>query len=115
MKSQKIRGLIQNDFQTIFSQNVDVLLTPTCFHDTFTYAEYLAQEEVFDEKDFFTACANIAGVPAISVPAILSDNGLPVGIQLIGNIEKDELLLNVANWFVKNHTANFKRLNLDMI
>ena len=74
-----------NDFQRVFNDlKVDLLVTPTCFHDTATFHEYLTNEAAFDEKDFFTACANIAGLPAITLPACLSKSGLPVGIQLIG-------------------------------
>lgn len=100
--------MIVNDFQRVFTnENIDLLITPTCFHDTTTYADYLKQEQVFDEKDFFTACANIAGLPAISVPAMLSKNGLPVGVQLITSWNRDDLLLNLANWFIKNNSNNF--------
>ena len=101
--------MIVNDFQKVFElEKVDILATPVCFHDTSTYADYLKQEEAFDEKDFFTACANVAGLPAISVPSsISSNNGLPVGVQFIANWKKDELLLNVADWFIKNNEENF--------
>ena len=104
-KSQQIKQLIVNDFQKSFDQ-VDILVTPTCFHDTPTYEEYLRRQKedssaVFDEKDFFTACANIAGVPAITIPVKLSKNrgGLPVGIQLMANWNNDALLLSVAQAF----------------
>jgi aspartyl-tRNA(Asn)/glutamyl-tRNA(Gln) amidotransferase subunit A len=104
--------LIKEDFNKVFNSNIDIIITPTCCHDTPTYEEYLKNEGVFDEKDFFTACVNIAGVPAISLPANLSDNGLPVGVQFIANTKNDELLLNVANWFSKNNISNFNYLNL---
>jgi aspartyl-tRNA(Asn)/glutamyl-tRNA(Gln) amidotransferase subunit A len=93
---------------------VDIIITPTCFHDTPTYEEYLKTEGVFDEKDFFTVCANISGVPAISMPAGISDNGLPIGVQFIANVKNDELLLNVANWFSKNNSSNFNYLKIDL-
>jgi aspartyl-tRNA(Asn)/glutamyl-tRNA(Gln) amidotransferase subunit A len=102
--------MIVNDFQQAFGR-VDLIVTPTCFHDTITYAEYLKQEQVFDEKDFFTACANIAGLPAISVPAcFLPDDKatrLPMGVQFISNWNRDAFLLNVANWFVNNNKENY--------
>lgn len=105
--------MIVNDFRKAFEQ-VDILVTPTCFHDTVTYAEYLKKEQVFDEKDFFTACANIAGVPAISIPSILSKNGLPVGVQLIAKWNQDDQMLNLANWFINNNSENFPyKLNFD--
>jgi Asp-tRNA(Asn)/Glu-tRNA(Gln) amidotransferase A subunit family amidase len=86
-------------------QNVDILITPTCFHDTVTYEEYLKNAEIYDEKDFFTACVNISGCPAITIPACISSTGLPVGIQLIADWNKEDLLLNVAEWFIKNNSS----------
>lgn len=106
--------MIHQDFKRTFDTKIDILITPTLLHDTQTYEEYLKAEGVFDEKDFFTACANISGVPAITVPAILSDKSLPVGIQFIAKTENDELLLNVANWFINNNRTNFKYLQLNI-
>ncbi len=104
-KSHQIKQMITNDFQKAFkTKQVDFLLTPTCFHDTQTYTEYLKEEQVFDERDFFTACANIAGLPAISLPIQLNKDKLPVGVQLIGNWNQDHILLNVSNWFIKNNS-----------
>ncbi len=114
-KSHHIKQLIAQDFQKVFTSNhkCDILITPTCFHDTLTYDEYLKQEQTFDEKDFFTACANVAGLPALSLPSIQSSNaGLPVGVQFIGNWKNDEHLLNVANWFMKHNEDNFIYLNV---
>ncbi|CAF0786993.1 unnamed protein product [Brachionus calyciflorus] len=105
VKSHQIKQMIVNDFIKVFNQ-CDLLITPTCFNDTLLYSDYMKQNEVFDEKDFFTSCANIAGVPAISVPSIMSKNNLPVGVQLIAKWKRDDLLLNIANWFVKNNSLN---------
>jgi len=111
-KAQKIRSLIKEDFDKAFSLGVDLIVTPTNYHDTLTYEDFESQAQIFDETEFFTTCANVAGVPAISVPSTLSDIGLPVGVQFIGNCEKDELLLNVANWFMKANT-NYEYLHID--
>ena len=107
--------MIVNDFKRVFdassSKKVDLILTPTCFNDTLIYSEHLKQERVFDERDFFTASANIAGLPAISIPARLSSNTqLPIGIQLIADWKRDDLLLNAANWFIKNNSSNYPYL-----
>jgi aspartyl-tRNA(Asn)/glutamyl-tRNA(Gln) amidotransferase subunit A len=105
--------MISNDFDNVF-KNVDLLITPACFHQTLRLdqVESKVNTEIFDEKDFFTASANIAGVPAITVPANLcSSTKLPVAIQLIANHNKDELLLNSAQWFLKNNQNNFSFLN----
>ena len=105
--------MIVNDFRKVFeTQGVDLLITPTCFSDTLTYEEHLEQEKIFEEKDFFTACVNIAGLPALTVPASLSANlGLPVGVQFIAKWNNEKLLFNVANWFMKNNQQNFPYLN----
>lgn len=84
-------------------EQCDVLITPTCFTGTFKYSDYLQKTQVFDEKDFFTSCANIAGLPAITVPCTLSSNGLPVGIQFISKWKHDNLLLNISNWFINKN------------
>jgi len=98
--------LICEDFQRVFKGGVNILVTPTCFHETPTYSEYLKNEKVFDERDFFTSCVNIAGLPAITIPCGLSViTGMPVGVQLIGNWGCEDMLLNSANWFVKNNQA----------
>ena len=109
--------MIAEDFRKVFEpdstnstgddKRVDLVLTPTCFHDTLKYDDYLKQEQVFDEKDFFTACVNVAGLPAISIPSSLTRHDrLPIGIQLIANWRHENLLLNAANWFVKNKTID---------
>ena len=101
-----MRKLITDDFIKVFcnlTDKIDLILTPTCFNDTIKYSEYLKQQEAFDEKDFFTACANIAGIPAITLPFGLTKNDkLPIGIQIISSWKNENILLNAANWFLKN-------------
>ena len=105
-----IKKLIKNDFLKVFDQ-IDLLVTPVCFHDTPTYKEYIENAKIFDEKDFFTACVNIAGMPAITIPVCLSLNKkLPVGIQIIAKNNNEQLLLNAANFFIKNNLNNFSYL-----
>jgi aspartyl-tRNA(Asn)/glutamyl-tRNA(Gln) amidotransferase subunit A len=102
-----MRKLITEDFIKVFKNStnkVDLIVTPTCYNDTIRYSEYLKQQEVFDEKDFFTACVNIAGVPAITLPVGLTQNyKLPIGIQFISSWKNENTLLNVANWFLKHN------------
>lgn len=104
--------MIVNDFQKVFdassADKVDLIVTPTCFHDTITYEEHLKHEQLFDERDFFTAIANISGLPAISIPVRFSSkNQLPIGIQFITGWRQDELLLNISNWFIKNNLGKY--------
>jgi Asp-tRNA(Asn)/Glu-tRNA(Gln) amidotransferase A subunit family amidase len=72
-------------------------------------------EGPFDERDFFTACANIAGLPAISIPSICScESGLPVGVQLMAKWHRDDLLVNSADWFIKHNADNFVYSSLNI-
>ena len=57
-------------------------------------------------NDIYTVSANLAGVPAISIPCGLSCEGLPIGVQLVGNFWSEDLLLNLANIYETAHPLN---------
>ncbi|XP_061599827.1 glutamyl-tRNA(Gln) amidotransferase subunit A, mitochondrial [Cololabis saira] len=103
VKAQQVRRLIADDFRRVFGSGVDLLLTPTtltdaaCFHD-FTQEDNRTRSA---QEDVFTQPANMAGLPAVSVPVALSRRGLPIGLQLIGPALKDKQLLSVARWVEK--------------
>ena len=80
-KAQQVRGLIANDFTDVFSSGVDLLFTPTTPTPAFKLGAISDPYEMY-LSDIFTATANLAGVPAMSIP-IGTANGLPVGGQLI--------------------------------
>ncbi len=94
-KAQKVRRLIVNDFDAVF-KDVDVLLTPTSPSTAFP----LNQDETDPVKiylnDVFTVTVNLAGLPGISVPAGLAEDGLPLGLQLIANRFDEARLFNAA-------------------
>jgi aspartyl-tRNA(Asn)/glutamyl-tRNA(Gln) amidotransferase subunit A len=103
LKAQKIRSLIKRDFDEAFKQ-VDVLLTPT------TPSAAFAPGEITDPltmylNDVFTVTVNLAGLPGISVPAGLSKNGLPLGLQMIGKPFDEPTLLRTAQ--VMEEAAGF--------
>jgi len=83
IKAQKVRTLIASDFEAVFGQ-VDVLLTPTTPGPAFGIGEVVGDPIQMYLNDIFTVTANMAGVPGISVPAGLSAQGTPLGLQLIG-------------------------------
>ena len=95
IKAQKVRTLIAQDFAKAY-EKCDVLLTPTTPTPAFGIGEKLDDPLSMYLNDVFTVTANLAGLPGISVPAGLSANGLPLGLQLIGKSFDEETLLRTA-------------------
>jgi aspartyl-tRNA(Asn)/glutamyl-tRNA(Gln) amidotransferase subunit A len=95
LKAQKVRTLIARDFATVFA-DVDVLLTPTAPSAAFAVGEKTDDPLSMYLNDVFTVPVNLAGLPGISVPAGLSSDGLPLGLQLIGRTFDEETLLRAA-------------------
>jgi len=95
LKAQKVRRLIKNDFDEAF-KNVDVIMGPTAPHAGFKLGEKAADPVSMYLSDIYTISVNMAGLPGISIPAGNS-NGLPVGLQIIGNYFDEARLLNVAH------------------
>ena len=95
LRAQKIRALILKDFTEAFAK-VDALLTPTAPCAAFAQGENMDDPIKMYLNDVFTVPANLAGVPAVSVPAGLDANGLPLGLQVIGKPFDEETLFAVA-------------------
>jgi len=96
LKAQKVRSLIKRDFDQVFEQ-VDVLLTPTTPGPAFAPGEKGAKDPVeMYLNDIFTVTVNMAGLPGISVPAGLSSEATPLGLQLIGKPFAERQLLQAA-------------------
>jgi len=104
-KAQKVRTLIKRDFDTAF-QRVDAILTPTSPNAAFPIGEKSADPIAMYLIDVFTVPINLAGLPGISLPAGLSKQGLPLGLQLIGKPFDEATLLQVAR--VVEKAADFK-------
>ena len=94
LKAQKVRTLIQRDFERAF-ETYDVLVTPTSPTVAFKIGEKADDPLQMYLSDVCTLPINIAGVPAISIPAGFVD-GLPVGLQFIGKHFAEETLLRAA-------------------
>ncbi|MBD8080473.1 Asp-tRNA(Asn)/Glu-tRNA(Gln) amidotransferase subunit GatA [Cellulosimicrobium arenosum] len=93
--AQKVRTLIQRDFATAFDQ-ADVLVSPTAPTTAFRFGEKLDDPLAMYLNDVATIPANLAGVPGMSVPAGLSDDGLPVGFQVLAPAKADDRLYRVG-------------------
>ncbi|XP_071509179.1 glutamyl-tRNA(Gln) amidotransferase subunit A, mitochondrial-like [Diadema antillarum] len=101
LHAQRVRRLIANDFQEAFSdKGVDVILTPTTISDSPTFAEFSSVDSraQTEKQDVFTTPVNLAGLPAVIVPTMLSSRGLPIGLQIIGRSHQEQSLLTVAKW-----------------
>jgi aspartyl-tRNA(Asn)/glutamyl-tRNA(Gln) amidotransferase subunit A len=83
LRAQKVRTLIKRDFEEVFARGVDAILTPATPSAAFELGGKPDPVEMY-LNDVFTVPVNMAGLPGISVPAGLSDSGLPLGLQLIG-------------------------------
>ncbi len=94
-KAQQVRTLVMNEFSKAF-EKYDVILTPTAPTGAFDIGEKSNNPLEMYLADICTVSVNIAGLPAISIPVGLNSEGMPVGMQLIGNRFKEETILNVA-------------------
>ena len=97
VRAQKIRTLIKRDFEAAFEQGVDCILTPATPSAAFAIGEKGSADPIeMYLNDVFTVTVNMAGLPGIAVPAGLSSQGLPLGLQLIGRAFDEETLFTAA-------------------
>ena len=96
-KAQQIRRLIKDDFVRAFEQ-VDIIAGPTAPSTAFKFGAKTADPVAMYLEDIYTIAVNLAGLPAMSLPAGQLDN-MPIGMQLVGNYFAEQKLLNVAHQF----------------
>ncbi|MDR3570604.1 MAG: amidase family protein, partial [Candidatus Pacebacteria bacterium] len=97
VRAQKIRTLIKRDFETVFHDGIDAILTPATPSAAFGIGEKGSADPIeMYLNDIFTVTVNMAGLPGIAVPAGLSSQGLPLGLQLIGRPFDEETLFTVG-------------------
>jgi aspartyl-tRNA(Asn)/glutamyl-tRNA(Gln) amidotransferase subunit A len=106
-KAQKVRALVKADYAKAFA-NCDAILTPTSPSVAFKIGEKTDDPLAMYLNDIYTVSANLAGVPAVSVPCGLSSEGLPIGLQLVGNFWNEDLLLNLAHQYESAHPLGAK-------
>ena len=94
-KAQQVRTLIKNEFDKAF-EKYDVLITPTAPNVSFNIGSKTNNPLELYMEDLCTVPINVAGVPAISIPCGLSQDGMPIGMQIIGKHFDEETILNAA-------------------
>lgn len=98
LRAQKVRTLIKRDFETVYAQGVDAILTPATPSAAFGIGEKADADPVeMYLNDVFTVTVNMAGLPGLAVPAGLSAEGLPLGLQLIGRPFDEETLFTLGS------------------
>jgi len=108
LKAQKVRTLIKNDFIEAFKK-VDFLLTPTSPTTAFRLGEKVSNPLEMYLSDIYTISLNLFGGCGISIPAGFDKQGLPIGIQLLGNYFDEDRLLSLSSFFERG-TEYFKKL-----
>jgi len=110
-KASQVRTLMRSDFEEAFNK-VDVILTPTAPTPAFRIGEKVMDPLQMYLSDTFTIPANLAGIPAVSIPCGFSADGLPIGLQIMGRHFDEEGLFRVAFTFEQNTDFHLKRPGL---
>ncbi len=105
LRAQRVRQRVTDDFTQAYKK-VDVILAPTTANTAFKVGENITDPLAMYLQDVFTVSTNLAGLPAISVPVGLSNEGLPIGMQFIGPALQEERLFQFAS--VVEQAAQFK-------
>jgi aspartyl-tRNA(Asn)/glutamyl-tRNA(Gln) amidotransferase subunit A len=108
LKAQKVRTLIKRDFDRAF-ETVDVLLSPTVPTTAFKAGEKSDDPLSMYLLDLMTIPANMAGLPGMSLPCGFDSNGLPIGLQLISNVLREDLLFEVGHAYEQSTDWHTKR------
>ena len=101
LKAQQVRTLILRDYEQAF-ERVDIVAMPTTPTPAFKLGERVANPLQMYLGDIFTVSANLAGLPAISVPCGFDSNGLPLGLQLTGRRFDEATLLAIADAYERD-------------
>lgn len=108
LKAQKVRTLIKEDFEKAF-EKVDVLVCPTAPTTAFKAGEKTADPLSMYLVDLMTIPVNLAGLPGLSIPCGFDNNGLPIGLQLIGNVLREDQLFQVAYAYEQATTWHLRK------
>ncbi len=111
LKAQKVRTLIKADFEKAF-ESVDVLVCPTAPSTAFKAGEKTADPLTMYLSDLMTIPVNLAGLPGLSLPCGFDDQGLPIGLQMIGNVLREDNVLQVAHAYEQSTEWHLRAPNL---
>lgn len=106
-KAQKIRTLVKREFETIFN-TYDLIIGPTTATTAYKVGDKHIDPKVAQRNDILTVPANLAGIPALSMPCGFSEEGLPMGLQIMGNHFAEELIYQAA-YAYQNATNHHKK------
>lgn len=112
LKAQKVRTLIKQDFENAF-ERVDVLISPTSPTTAFKAGEKTEDPLSMYLLDLMTIPVNLAGLPGMNVPCGFDAEGLPIGMQLIGNVLREDVLFQVAHAYEQSTEWHTKKPELD--
>lgn len=101
LKAQKVRTLIKQDFEQAFEQ-VDILVSPTAPTTAFKAGEKTTDPLTMYLSDLMTVPVSLAGLPSLSLPCGFDEQGLPIGLQMITNVLREDLLLQVADAYERS-------------
>lgn len=107
-KGLRVRGLIKNNFDEAFSK-YDMILSPTAPTTAFKLGENTSDPLKMYLGDIYTVSVNLAGIPAVNVPCGFGENGMPIGMQLIGNAFSEPVLVKAAYAFQSNTDFHLKK------
>ena len=99
-KAKKVQRLIRKEFKSAF-EKCDCIILPTTSGTAFRIGEKLGDPVSMYMEDLFTVPANIAGIPAVSVPYAKGENGLPLGMQLFADEKCENKMFDIAKQFQK--------------
>ncbi len=108
LKAARVREIIRDDFNKAFKQ-VDMLITPTSPTTAFRLGEKIDDPLSMYLSDICTVSASLAGLPAISIPCGKDNKGLPIGLQIIGRMFREDEVLNLAYNLEKEIRYNLKQ------
>ena len=111
LKALKVRNLIRQDFNNAF-EKCDCVMMPVAPTTAFKIGEKVSDPLQMYLSDIYTIAANLAGIPAISIPGGFDDNNLPIGLQILSPPFTEDILFRVAHMFEKQTDFHQKKPSL---